>query len=40
MLIKEEEKEREKINKQGQENYKENIGTKFITNTKKQTLKI
>ena len=27
-------------NKQGCENYKENIGTKLITNTKKQNLKI
>ena len=27
-------------NKQGHENYKENIGTKLITNTKKQKLKI
>ena len=27
-------------NKQGCENYKENIGTKLITNTKKQKLKI
>ena len=29
-----------KQNKQGCENYKENIGTKLITNTKKQKLKI
>ena len=29
-----------KKNKQGHENYKENIGTKLITNTKKQKLKI
>jgi len=29
-----------KQNKQGRENYKENIGTKLITNTKKQKLKI
>ena len=29
-----------KKNKQGCENYKENIGTKLITNTKKQKLKI
>ena len=29
-----------KTNKQGCENYKENIGTKLITNTKKQKLKI
>ena len=27
-------------NKQGRENYKENIGTKLMTNTKKQKLKI
>ena len=27
-------------NKQGHENYKENIGTKLITNTNKQKLKI
>ena len=27
-------------NKQGHENYKENVGTKLITNTKKQKLKI
>ena len=27
-------------NKQGRENYKENIGTELITNTKKQKLKI
>ena len=27
-------------NKQGRKNYKENIGTKLITNTKKQKLKI
>ena len=29
-----------KQNKQGHKNYKENIGTKLITNTKKQKLKI
>ena len=29
-----------KENKQGHENYKENTGTKLITNTKKQKLKI
>ena len=34
------EKKRTKKNKQGRENYKENIGTKLITNTKKQKLKI
>ena len=35
-------RKREKMNKhkQGRENYKENIGTKLITNTKKQKLKI
>ena len=33
-------RKREKTNKQGHENYKENIGTKLITNTKKQKLKI
>ena len=34
------EKKRTKKNKQGCENYKENIGTKLITNTKKQKLRI
>ena len=35
-------RKREKTNKhkQGRENYKENIGTELITNTKKQKLKI
>ena len=33
-------KKRTKKNKQGRKNYKENIGTKLITNTKKQKLKI
>ena len=36
-------RKREKMNnknKQGRKNYKENIGTKLITNTKKQKLKI
>ena len=33
-------RKREKMNKQGCKNYKENIGTKQITNTKKQKLKI
>ena len=33
-------RKREKTNKQGCENYKEYIGTKLITNTKKQKLKI
>ena len=37
---KEKEKKRTNKNKQGHENYKENIGTKLITNTKKQKLKI
>ena len=43
MLKKEEEKEREKQtnkNKQSRINYKENTGTKLITNTKKHKLKI
>ena len=34
------EEKRTKKNKQGHENYKENTGTKLITNTKKQKLKI
>ena len=34
------EKKQTKKNKQGRKNYKENIGTKLITNTKKQKLKI
>ena len=33
-------KKRTKKNKQGRENYKETTGTKLITNTKKQELKI
>ena len=33
-------KKRTNKNKQGRENYKENIGTELITNTKKQKLKI
>ena len=33
-------KKRTNKNKQGHENYKENIGTKLITNTKKRKLKI
>ena len=39
---KKEEEERKQTNKQKQsrKNYKENIGTKLITNTKKQKLKI
>ena len=37
---KKERKKRTKKNKQGHENYKENTGTKLITNTKKQKLKI
>ena len=47
MLKKEEEKERERErknktnkNKQNRINYKENTGTKLITNTKKHKLKI
>ena len=44
MLKKEEEKERERKNKnkskQSRINYKENTGTKLITNTKKHKLKI
>ena len=44
MLKKRRRKEREKKlinkNKQGHQNYKENIGKKLITNTKKQKLKI
>ena len=37
---KEREKKRTKKNKQGRKNYQENTGTKLITNTKKQKLKI
>ena len=33
-------RKREKTNKPSGKNYKENIGTKLITNTKKQKLKI
>jgi len=33
-------RKKEQTNKQGRENYKENIGTKLITNTKKPKLKI
>ena len=42
MLKKRRRKRREKTNKekQGRENYKENTGTKLITNTKKRKLKI
>ena len=45
MLKKEEEKERERKNQtnkntQSRINYKENTGTKLITNTKKHKLKI
>jgi len=39
MLKKEEEKEREK-KKQSRKNFKENTGTKLISNTKKHKLKI
>ena len=42
--VKEKKEKKEKIrtkkNKQGHENYKETTGTKLITNTKKQKLKI
>ena len=37
---KKKEKKERKTNKQSHKNYKENIGTKLITNTKKQKLKI
>jgi len=37
---KKEKREKTKKNKQGRKNYKENIGTKLITNTKKQKLKL
>ena len=37
---KEREKKRTKKNKQGRKNYKENTGTKLISNTKKHKLKI
>ena len=42
MLKKEEEREKKQTNKnkQSRKNYKENIRTKLITNTKKQKLKI
>ena len=42
MLQKREGKERERkqTNKQSRKNYKENIGTKVITNAKKQKLNI
>ena len=33
-------REKEKEKKQSHKNYKENVGTKLITNTKKQKLKI
>ena len=33
-------RKREKTKKQSYKNYKENLGTKLITNTKKQKLKI
>ena len=36
---KKEKKEREREKKQSHKNYEENIGTKLITNTKKQKLK-
>jgi len=34
------ERKREREKKQSHKNYKENIGSKWITNTKKQNLKI
>ena len=37
---KKEKKERKQKQKQSRKNYKENIGIKLITNTKKQKLKI
>ena len=37
---KKERKKRTNKNKQGRENYKENIGTKLITNIKQRKLKI
>ena len=37
---KKERKKRTKKNKQGRKNYQENTGTKLITSTKKQKLKI
>ena len=37
---KKEKKKKKKKKKQSHKNYKENIGTKLITNTKKQKLKI
>jgi len=37
---KKERKKRTNKNKQGHENYKESTGTKLITNTRKQKLKI
>ena len=42
MLKKEEEREKKQTNKnkQSRKNYKENTGTKLITNTKKHKLKI
>ena len=39
-MLKEEGKERKNKQKQSRKNYKENIGIKLITNTKKQKLKI
>ena len=40
-MLKKRRRKREKTeNKPSRKNYKENIGTKFITNTKKQKLKI
>ena len=39
-MLKKEKKERKNKQKQSRKNYKENIGIKLITNTKKQKLKI
>ena len=38
--VKEKKKEKKEKEKKSHKNYKENIGTKLITNTKKQKLKI
>ena len=39
-MLKKRRRKRKKEKKQSRKNYKENIGTKLITNTKKQKLKI
>ena len=39
-MLKKRRRKRKKKKKKGHKNYKENIGTKLITNTKKQKLKI